>query len=282
MSRAVLLVATLAATALVWAAAASAPAAGEQPAGNEPAGREGARWHSYAVVVKQATAGDAQWQVVVAALCRKHDAVVITYDETVEQSLDALRKRFPRYTCFVAEPEEVGRDFVAQVHRLTRRLDDDPYTDTFWGILTGYDAANALAIAAHDEPLVVRKVAAGTEFAMDLVSEGVWYDELVKNKVVRKQPDGRPEEQRGPDDTTEALVETLNRYHPHLFITSGHATAPAWRGSACGRPRDHRESFRASDPNVSCAPAGCRYQPDGKSYRCARRRRCRQWSVVGS
>jgi hypothetical protein len=29
------------------------------------------------------------------------------------------------------------------------RLNDDPYPDCFWGILTGYDAANALRLAEH-------------------------------------------------------------------------------------------------------------------------------------
>jgi len=96
---------------------------------------------------------------------------------------NALRKCFPRYACFVARPEQVGRDFVRSVHQSTRRLDDDPYTDTFWGILTGYDAANALEIAARDRPLVVRKVGAGTEFAMEMVTEGIWCDELAKNKT---------------------------------------------------------------------------------------------------
>jgi len=41
---------------------------------------------------------------------------------------------------------------VAGVHRLTRELDDDRYTDMMWGILTGFDAAGALRIAKHAEP----------------------------------------------------------------------------------------------------------------------------------
>ena len=71
-------------------------------------------------------------------------AEIIGYDATVEDALSALRNSQPRYTCFVAPPEEVTREFVASVHRLTRKLDEDPYTDTIWGILTGYDAENAL------------------------------------------------------------------------------------------------------------------------------------------
>ena len=184
---------------------------------------------SYAVVVKKSTAEDAQWRKVVAVLKAKHDASIITYDASVGESLDALKRKFPHFTCFVTKPENAGRQFVAQVHKLTRRLDDDPYTDTFWGILTGYDAANALAIASHSEPLVVKKVASGTEFAAEMVTEGLWYDELVKNKMVKKESGGEAKQLEGPDDTTQALVDTLNKYHADLFITSGHATQADWQ-----------------------------------------------------
>jgi hypothetical protein len=125
---------------------------------------------SYAVVVRNSTAEDAKWQKVVAALKTKHNASIVTYERSVDESLDALTRELPRYTCFVTQPTEATGDFVRQVHQLTRKLDDDPYTDTFWGILTGYDADNALAIASHSEPLVVKKVASGTEFAAEMVT----------------------------------------------------------------------------------------------------------------
>ncbi len=73
-----------------------------------------------------------------------------------------------------------------------RRPSTDPQTRRrslcrrFWGILTGYDAANALAIAREREPLVIKRVASGTELAMDRVTEGVWYCELEQNRMVRK------------------------------------------------------------------------------------------------
>jgi len=183
---------------------------------------------SYAVVVKKSTAEDPGWQKVVAALKGKHNASIFTYDESVDESLDALTRMFPRHTCFVAKPEDAGRAFVAQVHQLTRKLDVDPYTDTSWGILTGYDADNALAIASHNEPLVVKKVASGTEFATEMVTEGQWYDELVKNKHVKKEPGGKAEELEGPDDTTKVLVDLLNDYKADLMITSGHASERDW------------------------------------------------------
>ncbi|HIG82259.1 MAG TPA: hypothetical protein EYQ62_11585, partial [Verrucomicrobiales bacterium] len=177
--------------------------------------------NDYAVVVSKATHADKNWKPVVAALVKKHGAKVIEFDGDVTGVLGKLRGQFPRYTCFVATPKEATGDFVAAVHQLTRRLDDDPYTDTFWGVLTGYSAANALAIARHAKPLTVRKVASGTEIALECVTEGLWYDELVKNKFVRKKAGGKPEQLRGPDDTTEAFAKVLADYEPDLFITSG-------------------------------------------------------------
>jgi len=183
----------------------------------------------YIVVVSQATCSDTQWKDVVDALVAKHTADVIVFRQTVAESLAELRARLPRYVCFVARPTETTRQFVAQVHRLTRQLDEDPYTDSIWGILTGYDAACALRIAEHAQSLVIHRVASGTEIELACCDEGVWYCELVKNRAVRKERDGEPVEFRGPDDTTKALVDALNVDAAQLFVTSGHATERDWQ-----------------------------------------------------
>lgn len=198
---------------------------------------------SYAVVVSQQTAEDAGWKPVVEALVLKHQALVIPYTDSAEQAKPALRQAFPRYVCFVARPEEASRAFVGHVHRVTRQMDADPYTDCFWGILTGYDAANALQIAKQTEPLTIRKVAAGTEFATTMVDEGVWYCELNQGKMVRKERGRVAAPQRVPEDTTEALVGALNDYRPDLFITSGHATERDWQIGF----RYRNGSFRCAD-----------------------------------
>ena len=182
----------------------------------------------YAVVVSAETNNLPEWSEVVATLVEKHDAEVIEYD-TVGDALPALQRQFPRHACFVARPDEATREFVAEVHRLTRRLDEDPYTDTLWGILTGHDADNALRIAEHDEPLTVRKTAAGTEIAMSCCEEGIWYCELNQHHMVQKTPGEPAQTLRGPGDTTAALVETLNDYEADLFVTSGHATQRDWQ-----------------------------------------------------
>jgi hypothetical protein len=182
----------------------------------------------YVVVVSSSTLADPAWNQVVDTLVDKHTAEVIAFDGDVEEIKAKLQADHPRYTCFVAAPAEATRELVAAVHQLTREYDDDPYTDTRWGILTGYDAANALAIAKTTEPLVIHKVAAGTEVALEMCEEGKCYDELVQGKRVIKYPDGKILVDKAPSDTTKALVDTLNEYQPDLFVTSGHATERDW------------------------------------------------------
>jgi zinc protease len=183
----------------------------------------------YSVVVSQTTHDDPSWRAVVDALVAKHGARVIVYDASVGEALSELRRQFPRYACFVAQPSEAGRDFVIAVNRLTRQLDDDPYTDVLWGILTGYDAQCALRIAQYDKPLVIRRVAAATEVELSLCEEGVWYSELEQAKAVLKRAGQQPYPIKRRADSTQDLVAALNGYRADLFITAGHASEHDWQ-----------------------------------------------------
>jgi len=183
----------------------------------------------YAIVVSRSTQLDHDWGRVVEVLKEKHTGTIVVFDASADEALPKLRELFPRFACFVAQPGEVSRRFVAQVHRLTCKLNDDPYPDCFWGILTGYNAANALRLAEHQEPLTVRKVVAGTEIPFDMCEEGRWYSELEAGHWTRKEKGGEPETLSGASDTTEALVNALNDYHADLFVTSGHATERDWQ-----------------------------------------------------
>jgi zinc protease len=170
-----------------------------------------ARGTDYAIVVSKTTQADRDWHRVVEVLKEKHQGTVVVFDATVDEALPKLRELFPRYACFVARPGEVSRRFVAQLHRLTCKLNDDPYPDCFWGILTGYNAANALRLAEHQEPLTVRKVVAGTEIPFDMCEEGRWYSELEAGHWTRKEKGSEPEVLSGPSDTTEALARLFHR-----------------------------------------------------------------------
>ncbi|HEX2749440.1 MAG TPA: hypothetical protein VHM91_15635, partial [Verrucomicrobiales bacterium] len=110
----------------------------------------------YAVVVSSATNADAGWAKVTAALKAKHGAELITAD-TPEKAAEALKKAQPRWVAFVAKPDEIDPEFVRSIHLVSRTMNDDPYGDFMWGIVTGATAADALHVAELKEPLTVKR-----------------------------------------------------------------------------------------------------------------------------
>jgi hypothetical protein len=181
--------------AAAWVLASAAPARGAAPA--------------YRVVVTAATVADPEWRRVVDALAARHLAPVDVAAAGFEELLPTWRRERPRYVGFVLRPTEATRRQVGALHRLMRRVDDDPYPDALWGIVTGFDASNALDLVRTTAPLTIRKVAGGTEVALSCCDSGVWYCELKAGRRVRKEPGGIPAESTGPVDTTEVLAKAL-------------------------------------------------------------------------
>ncbi|MBN1846651.1 MAG: hypothetical protein JW810_13280 [Sedimentisphaerales bacterium] len=184
---------------------------------------------SYVVVIRRQTHADPAWREVADTLRKKYDGRLVSFEQNVPEVLPELTRLFPRYACFVATPEETTREFVAAVHRLTRQLDEDPYTDVIWGMITGYTVQDALRIARHQEPLLVRRALTATVGApLDAYEEGRMFNELKPDIMWEKTGDGCVTQKSCPTDTTTLLVEGLNQYRPDVFYTSGHATERDW------------------------------------------------------
>ena len=79
-----------------------------------------------------------------------------------------------------------------------------------WGILTGYDAGDALRIASRREPLVIRKAAAGAGIPLEKFDQGIYYCNGIKGVHFEKGADGKIERKTGPADSTKALVDLFN------------------------------------------------------------------------
>ncbi|HYD02042.1 MAG TPA: hypothetical protein VEB22_12510, partial [Phycisphaerales bacterium] len=116
----------------------------------------------YAVLVSKQTDADPAWHKVVQKLADKHNGAVITYEGDIASARTKLSEHMPLHTAIVARPEELGRGVVAGIHRTMRKLDDDPYTDTLWGIVTGLTADDALALVSDDKPLVIKNAISTT------------------------------------------------------------------------------------------------------------------------
>lgn len=182
----------------------------------------------YVVVTHKKNTEDKQWAEVVNFLKAKYNGVIATYTNSVEETLGILSREKPKYTAFVTQPLDASREFVAKVHQLTRALDDDPYGDTIWGIVTGYDAENALELLKVKSPLIIRRASGGTSIPLSNFQEGVWYSEVKAGFGMEKKKGEKPVEIKVPQDTTKLLVDELNG-NTDLFVTSGHATERDWQ-----------------------------------------------------
>lgn len=185
----------------------------------------------YAIVVKKSTLGDSVWAAAVDTLKVRHDGEVFTYIANVWAVLDKLSEYVPDYICFVTEPLDATATFVGQVHQLTRMLDDDPYGDAIWGIVTGYTAEDALRIVSGPSGFTVRTVLSGTSAGwLPYVVQGMATSEATYHKRWFKYPDGTIiEDTTGPTDRTEMLVNCLNSDTFDIMITSGHANHDEWQ-----------------------------------------------------
>jgi zinc protease len=181
----------------------------------------------YAIVISKSTQENPDWAKVVDALKEKYgdQARVIVWDKSVEEAKADLSAMMPRYTCFVATPKEAGRSFVNQVNRLTRNLNDDPYPDTIWGILTGLKPADALRIAQTSEPLVIHNVVSTTGVHSEYYDDVYTISDGKQGSIFQKGDAAKTITAPAKDDPDRAreMVDAVHAVKPDLLVTSAHA-----------------------------------------------------------
>jgi len=185
------------------------------------------------VVAADRSAGSSDWSKVVDALKRKHKAKVVQYDGRADLSrlLAELKKTRPRYVCFVARPESVGRDFVKAAHEAMRQIDDDPYGDAIWGVVTGYDAQDALRLVNAPLERTIRSYATsmGGPQTLDCWDSGFASDERTADNFWLKKPGGANEKIPTDGNIAKSLSDAFNAMPVDYFMTSGHASERDWQ-----------------------------------------------------
>lgn len=172
---------------------------------------------------------DEAWKEVANTIALKHNAEVVTFVELPREALDALRSHNPRYVAIVDMPENIGRDYVIDLHMMCREVDNDIYGDFMWGIITGYDAAAAMRMVDNStEPLLVKDAVATImelnsakwfdNYAwVDDHTRGLWgykngrNGEIVTDTVAKEQ-------------VLDKFRELYEAYDPDLIVTAAHAT----------------------------------------------------------
>lgn len=179
---------------------------------------------SYAVVVSQETYADAEWQAVADALVKKHGATLVQYEGKVTAALPELKRVFPKYTCFVARPAETGFNHIVDIHRMTRKLDDDPYGDTIWGVVTGFTPADALRMAQATEPSVVSSALLTAGMGPERWKEAHFLSTHTRSEVGHKTVDGEIVRELLEVDMTHYWVDAWNTLDPDAIVSSAHAS----------------------------------------------------------
>ena len=159
----------------------------------------------------------------------------------VLSSLAQLSQLRPHFSCFLTHFSECSKAFVQNVNRLTRELDPShPYSDTIWGILTGFCEDDVLA-ALDLKYLSVRRVIANCPVDLEKFKTGVWFSEFDRGVSYRKLSDLEQfVKELCPDDTTELIAQEIgserlfyDKSHPvekgvDMIISSGHASERDW------------------------------------------------------
>ena len=187
----------------------------------------------YVVAADRATLADGGWKQVVDALAQKHQAAVVGFDgqDGLGGLVAELRRSRPKYVCFVLRPESAGRNFVRAAHAAMRRLDDDPYGDAIWGIVTGCDAKDALGIVNAPPERKIRSVATsmGSPQFLDAWESGVASDERTADNLWVRRPGGANAKVATGGNIAQALAEAFNSVPLDYFVTSGHASERDWQ-----------------------------------------------------
>lgn len=183
----------------------------------------------YVVIAGKAVQGDSSWYAVVETLADKHQGKILSYRESPDELLQQLQQIHPRYVAIVEKPENLNRDYVIAMHRLSRKIDNDLYADFLWGIITGYNAQNAMQMVNNSsEPLVVRDAVATI---MEMHS-GKWFDKYAWVDDHDKGLWGEKTSQEDsvvtyripPEEVLQKFYDIYAEYEPDLVVTAAHAT----------------------------------------------------------
>ena len=184
---------------------------------------------SFLIVVSLATYSRPEWHDVVETLRVKHPEArtdVLVAAPGVADSLPGIQERRPRYLAFVMSPEEVDFKTTLALRRLVREIDDDPYDDAIWGIVTGPDAASAKRVAGSTMPREITSILSTTGVGDDLVDGPVvrFSDGYPEGEWSEKPAGGEPVKSRRDGDISDVFAKAWREIDPDLVVTSSHAS----------------------------------------------------------
>ena len=190
-------------------------------------------YSNYGICVQKQTL--LEWKPIIDALLQKHASLkpfLLIYESDFAELLKDFRSSKPKYTCFVAQPKEITKEYYHSMHTFVRQIDEHSiYASTIFSILTGPDLETTLKIASYAKPLNVETVLSNTKLNFDPFKAGIAFSELTQKLVYMKTAgeEATKESLDGTDDIVLGLVEEINNNKVDLVVTSAHAREHDWR-----------------------------------------------------
>ncbi len=198
-----------------------------------------ARAITYAVVVKQSTYDQPDWAAVADTLIARYQGQLFVWNSSLSEVQAAVGAFRPTHIAFVCEALTASAGFVQNnLWPFTRALDADPYCDAVWGIVTGYNAEDAMRLSTCSG-FTVKTVLGGTNCCdAGYFPQGIASSEGTYNRYSVKRLDspGTVAYTDGPTDRTEWLINMINdgiemfdNAPVDIFMTSGHGNHNEWQ-----------------------------------------------------
>lgn len=181
----------------------------------------------YAILISKKTSQIPAWAKIAETLKKRYAGTVIVWDDKILNAEADLKKAQPRYIAVVARPEEIDRVVVADLHRMTRRIDPDFYGDAIFGIITARTPADAARLVEErKKPLLLERGVSTTNLDMERFKRHFFVtdwgpDEYVETKNYvsskkKKLPDGK--------EIVELFAKKFAEINPQYLLSASHAT----------------------------------------------------------
>lgn len=183
----------------------------------------------YLALVEKSCSADPAWEQVGQALAKKHAGDYATWDGTEAALLRILQERQPRYLALIAKPDAFYAATVRGINRATRSVDDDPWTDCRWGLITGRTAEDVMKVVQTSEPLIIERALCTTGIDLDQVDSALVLSDGGKGGFTTKKSGQAPQkgqwtQEKDPAGTVTMFADYWNQNNPQLVVTSSHAT----------------------------------------------------------
>lgn len=226
----------------------------------------------YVILTNTSTFRDDNWIEVIKQAKKLHNADVLSFNRSPFEQITALKQKDPYYVTVITKPEYATRELVWDMHKLSRKLDNDIYGDFLWGIITGYNAEDASKLLKFaNKTIKIENALTGCRIDYPYCKSWCGYSETQKG-IMWKYEDGILDTLNCNEDTTFDLVDNLNSNKYQLFVTSGHATQNNWQigysypngqfissnGQLFGQNLlGKRKKINSTNPKIYHAPGNC-------------------------